>query len=198
MSAQGYGFFSGPTDQRLRPLTLTFARPIYVRDVMVAEYDAAKPIWISEAANPVDAPDVLDMPNRLMFGGVTQEQAVASALPLAYQRAQEEMPWVGVNNHWFFKRADDADKNQPYYYFRMVEPDFTPLPVYDSMKQYIASQTPTLYAGVHQGDDWAIQRDDDAEVVSASGAQRPTTRCAPRPPASRFTGHTRASAGSAG
>ncbi|MCC6801828.1 MAG: hypothetical protein IT319_03000, partial [Anaerolineae bacterium] len=171
MATQGYGFFSGPTDRRLRPLTLTFARPIYVRDVMVANGNAAKPIWISEAAwNPVDAPGVPDMPNRLQFGAVTQEQA-ARYMPLAYQRAQEEMPWLGVINYWFFKRPSDADQSQPYYYFRMVEPDFTPLPVYDSMKAYITSQTPTLYAGVHQGDSWAIRRDDDAEVIGAPGAQ---------------------------
>jgi hypothetical protein len=119
------------------------------------------------------------MPNRLQFGTATPEQA-ARYMPLAYQRAQQEMPWVGVINYWFFKRADDSDKNQPYYYFRMVEPDFTPLPVYNSMKQYIAAETPTLYAGAHQGEDWAIQRDAEAEIVGAPGAQFDTALQAKR------------------
>ncbi|HVU14877.1 MAG TPA: hypothetical protein VHD90_26565 [Phototrophicaceae bacterium] len=171
MSTQGYGFFSGPTDQRMRPTTLTFARNLDLRDVMVANGDADKPIWISEAGwNPVDAPDVPEMPNRDQFGSVTPDQA-ARYLPLAYQRAQQEWPWVGVINDWFFKRPSDADKNQPYYYFRMVEPDFTPLPIYDSMKQYIASTPPTLYAGVHQSNDWAIKADANAKPTGAEGAQ---------------------------
>jgi len=29
MSAQGYGFYSGPTDRRMRPFTLTYARHLY-------------------------------------------------------------------------------------------------------------------------------------------------------------------------
>lgn len=171
MAAQGYGFFSGPTDQRMRPTTVTFARHLYVRDIMVANGDADKAVWISEAAwNPVDSPEVPEMPNRLQFGEATREQA-AQYMPLAYQRAQQEWSWVGVINYWFFKKASPDDQNQPYYYFRMVEPDFTPLPVYDAMKAYITSETPTLYSGVHQAEHRAITPDDAAETVPASGAQ---------------------------
>lgn len=171
MAAQGYGFFSGPTDQRMRPTTVTFARHLYVRDIMVANGDADKPVWISEAAwNPVDAPEVPEMWNRLQFGEATREQA-ARYMPLAYQRAQQEWSWVGVINYWFFKRASDAGQDQPSYYFRMVEPDFTPLPVYDAMKAYITGETPTLYMGVHQAEHRAITPDDAAEVVNAPGAQ---------------------------
>lgn len=171
MAAQGYGFFSGPTDQRMRPTTVTFARHLYVRDIMVANGDADKPVWISEAAwNPVDAPEVPEMWNRLQFGEATREQA-ARYMPLAYQRAQQEWSWVGVINYWFFKRASDAGQDQPSYYFRMVEPDFTPLPVYDAMKAYITSETPTLYMGVHQAEHRAITPDAAAETVPAYGAQ---------------------------
>jgi hypothetical protein len=172
MATQGYGFFSGPTDSRMRPTNSNFARPLYLRDVMVANGDADKPIWISEAAwNPVDAPEVPpDLPIREQFGSVTRDEA-ARYMPLAYERAAQEWHWIGVINYWFFKRPSDADKNQPYYYFRMVEPDFTPLPVYESMKQYIANTQPVLYAGVHQGDDWAIQVDDSAETIDVHNAQ---------------------------
>ncbi|MEO8394702.1 MAG: hypothetical protein ABI700_17035, partial [Chloroflexota bacterium] len=104
------------------------------------------------------------------FGSVTQDQA-ARYMPLAYERAQQNWPWVGVINYWFFKRPSDEDKNQSYYYFRMVEPDFTPLPIYDRMKQYIANATPTLYAGVHQEDDWAIKADANAKRISLNAAE---------------------------
>jgi len=42
------------------------------------------------------------------------------------------------------------------YYFRMVEPDFTPMPVYDAMKAYTANLKPKLYPGYHQEDHWAL------------------------------------------
>lgn len=138
LAAQGYGFFSAPTDQRMRPTTITFARHLYLRDAMVAHGDAHKPIWISEAAwNPVESPDVPPtVANREQYGSVTPEQA-ARYMPLAYARADEEWSWVGVIFYWYFKRPSDAERDQSWYYFRMVEPDFTPLPIYDTMREYI-------------------------------------------------------------
>jgi len=74
---------------------------------------------------------------------------------LAYQRVQREWPWVGVVNFWFFKRATDQEKDQSWYYFRMVEPDFTPLPVYGAIETYTHSdEARTLYFGVHQENHW--------------------------------------------
>ena len=135
MSAQGYGLFSGPTDRRLRPRVINFGRPQYIRDIMVANGDAAKPIWISEM-NWNAVPD--EIPNKA-FGQVTLEQQ-ARYLALAFDRVRREWPWVGVANVWYLKDADDHEKDQPKYYFRLLNPDFTPLPVYEAMKQYISEQ----------------------------------------------------------
>jgi hypothetical protein len=88
----------------------------------------------------------------------------------AYERVQEEWPWVGVVSFWFFKRASDAEVNQAWYYFRMVEPDFTPLPVYDALKEYATSIVPTLYPGVHQEDHWALYYDGSWEQISDPAA----------------------------
>ncbi|MFN8377968.1 MAG: cellulase family glycosylhydrolase [Anaerolineae bacterium] len=172
LAAQGYGFFSGPTDRRLRPFTLNFSRPQYLRDTMVANGDAEKSVWITEAAwNPIDSPEVpSDVSGRENYGVVTQEQA-AAYMPLAYQRAQEEWPWLGVMTYWFFKRPADYERGQSWYYFRMAEPDFTPLPIYDSMKAYLTGLEPTLYRGVHQAEDWAITLDEAAGLETADGAQ---------------------------
>jgi hypothetical protein len=62
------------------------------------------------------------------------------------------MALAGVANTWYLKRATDAweQNDQPEAYFRLLAPDFTPQPVYDSIKAYTASITPTLYAGAHQ------------------------------------------------
>ena len=175
LAVQAYGFYSGPTDRRMRPTTNNFARNLYTRDIMVANGDASKPIWITEAAwNPIDAPEVPpsdQVVGYANYGIVTREQA-AAYMPQGYQRALEEWPWVGVVNYWFFKLPSEERHNQAMYYFRMVEPDFTPLPVYDSMREYISNLTPTLYPGVHQVEDnWAVTLPDDAQIIDADGAQ---------------------------
>ncbi|MEZ4516996.1 MAG: hypothetical protein R3C44_09230 [Chloroflexota bacterium] len=83
------------------------------------------------------------------FGRVTEEQQARYAVE-AYQRAQEQWPWLGVNNYWFFKRPADWEKDQAWYYFRMMEPDFTALPVYDAVSAYTAQgQEPASWAGWH-------------------------------------------------
>jgi hypothetical protein len=165
MSAQGYGFYSGPTDRRMRPTTLTYARHIYIRDIMVANGDAHKPIWISEAAWNAQPDDPSIVTSQFGAFGITPPEDAARYMPIAYQRAQEEWPWIGNISYWFFKRAADTEKNQAFYYFRMVEPDFTPLPVYDSMKQYITSQQPVLYPGMHQAESWQIQGESDGPKI---------------------------------
>ncbi len=135
LSANDYGLRSGPTDRRMRFNHITFARPMYLREVMVNNGDAHKPIWISEMNwNAVPGPLPEDgMWDR--FGQVTLEQQ-AAYLVRAYQRIEQEWPWVGVGFTWFFKRASDAEQGQAFYYFRLVEPDFTPQPVYEAFKEY--------------------------------------------------------------
>ena len=170
LTVNDYMLWSGPTDHRLQPLNINFYRPAYVRDIMVANGDAAKPIWISEM-NSNAVPNDPNIEGWGSYGQVTLEQQARYAT-LAYQRAMEEWPWVGVVNFWFFKRASDAERNQSWYYFRMVEPDFTPLPVYDAMRQYTTELTPLLTVGVHQEDHWALTYEGDWERVSEEASQR--------------------------
>lgn len=165
-SMQGYGLWSGPYDRRMRPRVLDFSRPLYLRDIMVQNGDAATPIWISEMnwnAIPVGheaAP---------AYGRVTLEQQ-AEYVVAAYRRAQAEWPWLGVANFWFFKRATDAEANQSWYYFRMVDPDFTPMPVYDAMS-VLTRETPVLGLGKHQETHWALAYDGDWQAEAIEGAE---------------------------
>jgi hypothetical protein len=109
-----------------------------------------------------------DFPNK-QFGYVTPEEQAEYAV-LAYKRAQEEWPWVGVVTAWFFKRATDTEADQPMYYFRLVEPDFTPLPVYDALKEH-TSQPPVLYPGVAQEDHWALTYSGPWEPIDDTDAE---------------------------
>jgi hypothetical protein len=179
LSVNDYMLWSGPTDRRMRPLNINFSRPIYVRDIMVANGDAAKPIWISEM-NSNAVPEDPNIQGWGAYGRVTPEQQARYAV-LAYQRAMEEWPWVGVVNFWFFKRASDAERNQSWYYFRMVEPDFTPLPVYEAMREYTASLTPALHPGTHQEDHWALDYAGDWSTVRDAAAMLGAYRRATTP-----------------
>jgi hypothetical protein len=133
MSAQGYGLWSGPTDHRLRPTVINYPHHLFLRDVMVRHGDAEKPIWISEMGwNAV--PDGIPP----LYGQVTEEQQARYAVQ-GFERARQEWPWIGVVNYWFFKRAADFERDQAWYYFRMMEPDFTPLPVWNAVADYAPS-----------------------------------------------------------
>lgn len=127
MSTQGYGLWSGAADQRLRPNVINFPHHLFVRDMMVRNGDARKPIWISEMGWNVVPPEIAPR-----FGRVTEGQQARYAVE-AYERTEAEWPWVGVNAYWFLKRAADNEQDLSMYYFRLLEPDFTPLPVYEAL-----------------------------------------------------------------
>jgi polysaccharide biosynthesis protein PslG len=172
LAMQGYGLWSGPTDRRMRARVLNFSRPLYLREIMVANGDAHKPIWITEMnwnAPPEDLPDK-------QFGFVTLEQQARYAVE-AFRRAQQEWPWVGVVTVWFFKRATDAEADQAMYYFRLVEPDFSPKPVYHALAEYTnGDEARVLYPGVHQEDHWALDYggrwQDQADPAAELGGYR--------------------------
>ena len=132
VAAQGYGLWSGPTDQRMHPRVLNISHHKFLRDLMVQNGDAHKPIWIAEMNWNVAPPGV--PPN---YGQATLEEQ-ARYLPIAYERVRNDWPWIGVANTWYLKRATDEWEvnRQPEAYFRLLLPDFTPLPVYESMKAY--------------------------------------------------------------
>jgi len=166
LAMQGYGLWSGPTDRRMQPRVLNFSRPLYIRDVMVRNGDAHKPIWLSELGWNAVPPDSGLPP---IYGQVTPEQQARYAA-LAYQRMEAEWPWLGVGFYWFFKQADDREReNNPQYYFRMVEPDFSPMPVYEAIKQKTA-QTPVMYQGRHQAGHWVVRYQGDWPTVPLTDA----------------------------
>ncbi len=152
MSVQGYGLWNGPTDRRVHPDRANFSRCLLIRELMIQNGDAHKPIWASEVGWNALPRDFEGFP---YYGRVSEElQAQYSAQ--AYQRAQVEWPWMGVMSYWFFKRPSDREMDQAFYYFRMMEPDFYPHLVYDAMKKQ-ATSPPILGLGYHQQDHWALR-----------------------------------------
>lgn len=177
LAMQGYGLWSGPTDRRMQPRVLNFSRPLYIRDVMVRNGDAHKAIWLSELSWNALPPDAGLPP---IYGQVSLEQQ-ARYTALAYQRMQQEWPWLGVGFYWFFKQADERERGvNPQYYFRMIEPDFTPLPVYEAISRQ-ANRPPVMFGGWHQADHWAVSYAGSWQTVPAPAAKFGAARQSTRP-----------------
>lgn len=132
LSVNAYGLRGGPDDLRLGLDDVNFSRPLRVREVMVLNGDARKPVWASEMGWNA-APSDLPGPNE--YGRVSP-RLQARYTVRAYERARQEWPWMGVMAIWYFKRPDGRDQEQAWYYFRMMEPDFTPLPLYHAIQGY--------------------------------------------------------------
>jgi hypothetical protein len=111
---------------------VNLSRVLRVRELMVHNGDAAVPMWASEVGWNA-APPILPFPNDY---GRLSERLQARYTVQAFERARTEWPWMGVMAVWFFKRADTSEAEQPWYYFRLVDPDFTPRPVYSSLAEY--------------------------------------------------------------
>lgn len=173
MAMQGYGLWSGPTDRRMNPRVMNFGRPQYVRDLMVKNGDANKPIWISEMgwnSVPADAPDQ-------RFGRVTPEQQ-GRYTNLAYDRVEAEWPWAGVVNTWYLKRATDEwlKAKKPEAYFRLADPDFKLQPVYEAVKEHLNGNQGVLSPGMHEPQGWGITEQGTWATATAPDAPYGTVR----------------------
>lgn len=156
MGAMVYGLWTGPYDRRASPDRTNFARAQLIREIMVRYGDGDKPIWATEVGWNALPEGFPAFPN---YGRVTLEKQAEYATQ-AYERANREWPWMGVMNYWFFRRASTAEKDQTWYYFRLVEPDFTPLPVYDALAEWM-HRPPTVGVGFHQEGHWALRYEGD-------------------------------------
>lgn len=152
MATMAYGLVSGPDDRRLDPFwQVNFSRPILLRQIMVENGDANKPIWFSELAWNALPPSFTEKP---LYGRVTEDQQARYTVR-GLQRIREEWPWAGPAFVWFFRRPTDNEKDQQFYYFRLVEPNFRPLPVYNAIKD-AAPSLKVVQRGWRAPTDWAI------------------------------------------
>jgi polysaccharide biosynthesis protein PslG len=152
LSANAFGQNSPPEDPP-DPGKLNFQRVVLERQVMEKYDDADKSVWIDEYgwnAPPESIPD-----DRLIWGRVTEEQQ-ADYTVRGIQYARKNWPWVGVISIWFFRQVGDIPQNSPEYYFRMVDVDFTPRPVYVRLKE-ATSATPVAGPGEYEETDPALQ-----------------------------------------
>lgn len=130
--ANAYGFAFPPGDPP-RSDRLNFQRVTLLRQIMERNGDSHKPIWFNEFGWNAAPPEFT--PDKLPWARVT-EQVQAQYTIDAIQYARTHWPWAGVFNIWYFRQSGDIfPTDRADYYFRMVDPRFTPRPLYNAIQQ---------------------------------------------------------------
>ena len=117
LAVQAYGLRGGPDDPRVDRLDVTFSRPLLTRQLMERNGDGATPIWATEMGWNVNPPD---LPIQ-SYGRVTPSLQARYTVR-AMERAREQWPWMQVVCVWYWKRPDDTNRNQDWYWFRLADP----------------------------------------------------------------------------
>lgn len=152
LAANAYGLWTGPADPRIDREHTNVGRLLLVREIMVRHGDAAKAVWVSELGWNAVPPD---FPGGRPHGQVTEDQQARYTVQL-YRMAQERWPWVGAMFYWHFRRAYPENRAESDYYFRMLDVDFTPLPVFEAYSG-LAMSPPVLGIGAHLPSHWALR-----------------------------------------
>ncbi len=131
LAANAFGMDRPPQDPP-DPGVLNFRRVELQRRIMERYGDGDKPVWFNEYgwnAAPADFP-----PEKLIWQRVDEEQQAAWTVE-GIRWGREHWPWAGVFNIWYFRQIGNLSPQDPDYYFRMVDVDFTPRLVYYAVKQ---------------------------------------------------------------
>jgi len=136
LSANAFGM-DQPPEAPPDPATLNFQRVLLQRQIMEKYGDGKKPVWFSEYgwnSAPADFPEA-----RLPWKRVNDLDQARYTVG-GIQLARREWPWVGVFAIWYFRQVGDIPPTRADYYFRVVDPDFTPRHVYNAIKAATAGQ----------------------------------------------------------
>ncbi|HEV7215822.1 MAG TPA: cellulase family glycosylhydrolase, partial [Chloroflexota bacterium] len=158
--------------------TFTFDRPLQLRQIMVANGDGGKAVWVSEFG-------WMALPKGWHGNPSPWSQVSASAqlqyTEQAYQRAAEQWPWMGPMALWYLRSPGATDPRDPTPYFAILQQDWQPTPLYQAVQAEATSPavaTTGLYAatgpaavyGPH-GFAQAWQRTPvDGEILEVAGA----------------------------
>lgn len=129
LAVQAYGLRGGPDDPRIDRSDVTFSRPVLVRQLMERYGDGATPIWATELGWNVNPPNMAIQ----SYGRVTPSLQARYTVR-AFERAHAQWPWLQVAYVWYWKRADETNRDQDWFWFRLADPDFTLQPVYFALR----------------------------------------------------------------
>lgn len=152
-SANAFGL-QYPPDDPPDANVLNFQRVVLHREIMERYGDGDKAVWFNEYGWNA-APEDMD-PDKLLWQRVSEQEQADYTLR-GIRLAREEWPWAGAFMIWYFRQVGNISPDDPEYYFRMVDPDFTPRPVYLAVQDATQRQR-EVGQGLYQEMNAAIKR----------------------------------------
>ena len=147
-STMSYGLLTGPNDIRIGERWTNFPRAILWRDVMEAFGDSNKPIWASEYGW-MALPE--GWSGRPSIWGNHPVETQSSWTVDGIARARDQWPWMPTIFIWASRWPVQSDPDDPTYWFRLMDPDFTPRPALLALREFAAGAE-IVGVGFHQED----------------------------------------------
>ena len=147
-SSMSYGLLTGPGDVRIGERWTNFPRAVLLRDVMETFGDSRKPVWASEYGW-MSLPDGWSGRPSIWGNHSTEDQAAWTVEGIL--RARREWPWMPTIFVWASRWPEQTDPDDPTFWFRLMDPDFTPRPALTALQE-LARKRPVAGAGLHQED----------------------------------------------
>jgi hypothetical protein len=164
-SANAFGL-QYPPDDPPDPNVLNFQRVLLHREIMERYGDHDKAVWFNEYGWNA-APEAMS-PDKLVWQRVSEQQQ-AEYTVRGIRLAREEWPWAGTFLIWYFRQVGHIAPDDPEYYFRMVDPDFTPRQVFMAV-QDATQQQREVGQGVYQEMNAAMKRYGSWEQITRPDA----------------------------
>jgi hypothetical protein len=161
LSANAFGM-SLPPDDPPDINTLNFSRVTLQREIMERYGDDKTAVWFNEYGWNA-APE--SFPKGALIWGRVDEETQAQYTVNGIQMAREQWPWAGVFCIWYFRQVGQYPADEATYYFRMVDPDFTPRRLYYAVKE--AAAISPAAPGFHEETNPAVQPDSGWERILA-------------------------------
>lgn len=144
VASKPYGFDSGPDDRRINQNLLNFSRFVLLREEMVRNGDARKPLWGTSFGWNALPEGWEGQPS--LWGQTSPEQQAAWTLA-AYRRALAEWPWAGalILESW----QPNAAPDNPRWGFALRGPDGTLGPTATAIREQAGLFNTALWPGVY-------------------------------------------------
>lgn len=162
LSANAFGMSLPPEDPP-DPDKLNFSRVVLLRQIMEKYGDNRKAVWFNEYGWNA-APE--SFPKGALIWGRVDEETQARYTVQGIEMARQQWPWAGVFCIWYFRQVGQYPADEAAYYFRMVDPDFTPRRLYYAIKE-AAAALPPAGPGTHEETSPAATRSDGWERILA-------------------------------